>query len=232
MTSRRGFMRAGGAAAAGAVALSATGTASAQSDDYDGWLSDTSNYDGEVVDERGSDEVTIEVGVEGNDGPNAFGPPAVRINPGTTVVWEWVEGSHNVVDEDEAFESEITSESGFTFEYTPEETGVIKYFCSPHRSIGMKGVLDVAEGSAESGGGSGGDGGDDGGDSNGSDGSDGDGSDESNSQASDPTEAMGSSRDGTVGSLVVSALVLAFVSPALFATFLRKRDVGERPDDD
>ncbi|MUV91165.1 halocyanin domain-containing protein, partial [Halapricum sp. CBA1109] len=45
---------------------------------FDGWLSNTSNYDG-LVDERGSDEVVVDVGVQGNNGTNGFGPAAVRV---------------------------------------------------------------------------------------------------------------------------------------------------------
>lgn len=205
---RRGLLRAGGVAVAGTAAASATtGTAAAQSD-YDGWLSDVGNYDGAVVDATGQDTVTIEVGVDGNDGTNAFGPPAVQVNPGTSIVWEWVAGSHNVVDEAGNFESEITGESGFTFEYTPEETGVIKYFCSPHRTMGMKAVVDVIEGSG--GGGS--------------------SADASPPSGPDASERTGSSGDGTVGGLVATGLALAFVSPAVFAAFLKNRDLGDGPE--
>jgi len=241
---RRGLLRAGGAVAVGAAALSTTGTAAAQSS-YDGWLDDVGNFDGTVIDATGQDSVTIEVGVQGNNGPNAFGPPAVQVNPGTTVVWEWVEGGHNVVDENGAFESPYTDESGTTFEYTPDATGVIKYFCAPHRSLGMKGVLEVIEGSGSGvapgsgGGGSGGDGGGDassgnGGSSGGTGGEEGagDGSSAETPSVSGPAagERMGSTGDGVIPGLVVTALAVAFVSPALFAAFLKNRDVGDEAE--
>jgi halocyanin-like protein len=197
--------------------MAATGTASAQSD-YGGWLSDVGNYDGNVVDATGQDTVTIDVGVQANNGPNGFGPPAVQVNPGTTIVWEWVEGSHNVVDEGGAFETEITAESGFTFEHVPESTGVIKYYCAPHRAMGMKGVVDVVEGSGSGGG------------SRGSGSGGGSGGESSAPTGPDPTERMGSSGDGPVGGIVVGGLALAFVSPALFAAFVRNRDLGDGPD--
>ncbi|MFC6757522.1 plastocyanin/azurin family copper-binding protein [Halomicroarcula sp. GCM10025894] len=51
---------------------------------------------------------------------------------------------HNVVAEEGAsFESEQTTEEGFTFEETFEETGVVTYYCTPHEGIGMKGALVV-----------------------------------------------------------------------------------------
>ena len=110
------------------------------------FLSDTSNYDS-VQDETGSDEVTVAVGAEGNDGNFAFDPPAIEVDAGTDVVWEWTGegGQHNVVDEDGEFESETTEEEGFTFTYTFEEAGTYLYACTPHRSLGMKGAVVVSE---------------------------------------------------------------------------------------
>jgi halocyanin-like protein len=108
------------------------------------YLADTGNYDG-VVDETGASEVTVTVGTEANGGNFGFGPAAVRVSPGTTVVWEWngLGSSHNVVDEDGAFESELSAEDGYTFSQTLEESGVVQYYCTPHRTMGMKGVVVV-----------------------------------------------------------------------------------------
>ncbi|MFW5948350.1 MAG: halocyanin domain-containing protein [Halolamina sp.] len=147
----------------GAVVVGSTdgGGGEVSEPDYDGWFDDVENYD-ETVDERDSSEVTVEVGVDNGGEPYGFGPAAVRVDPGTTVVWEWTGrgGSHNVVEEDGAFESETTSEEGFTFEHTFEEEGVFRYVCTPHESLGMKGAVAVGD----VGGDGGGDGGDDGGD--------------------------------------------------------------------
>jgi len=147
-TTRRNFLRgAVTATAATAAAGAAADRAAAQSDgDLSSWFEDVDNYDG-VVDETGSDEVTIAVGAEGNGGAFAFGPAAVRVDPGTTVVWEWTGegGGHNVVAENGDFESEITSDEGHTFEYTPEESGIVKYVCTPHEAMGMKGALVVGD---------------------------------------------------------------------------------------
>ena len=161
--SRRSFLRAaGGATAAGVAATSATGTAAAQSIDYGGWLDDVGNFDGTTVDATGQSEVTVTVGAEGNGGAFAFDPPAVQVDTGTTVIWEWTGqgGQHNVVaEEGGSFESELSSEEGFTFEHTFEESGIATYYCAPHRSLGMKGAVAVGEVSSGGGGGGGGGGG-------------------------------------------------------------------------
>jgi len=144
---RRTFLR--GVAGAGTLAVAGAGAsapAAAQDSggDLDSWFEDVSNYDG-VVDETGSAEVTVGVGAKGNDGAFAFGPAAVRVNPGTTVVWKWTGngGSHNVAAEDGDFESETVGEAGHTFEQTFDEEGVYKYACTPHKPMGMKGAVVV-----------------------------------------------------------------------------------------
>jgi len=160
---RRDFLRvAGGSAAAGTAAATATPAAAQAS--FDGWMSGVGNYS-EVADATGQDEVTITVGSQANGGNFGFDPAAVQVDPGTTVVWEWngEGGQHNVVAEEGGeFESELVAEAGFTFEQTLDSEGVVKYFCQPHRALGMKGVVVVGEmpgGGGESGGGGGGGGG-------------------------------------------------------------------------
>ncbi|WP_436930066.1 halocyanin domain-containing protein [Halosimplex halobium] len=130
----------GGLGAAGAR------PAAAQSTDLTDWFSNVSNADG-VVDETGESEVTVEVGVQGNNGAFAFGPAAVRVDPGTKVVWKWTgEGTpHNVVAEDGSYESEMISEAGATFSHTFESEGVSKYACVPHKAMGMKGAVIVGD---------------------------------------------------------------------------------------
>ncbi|RDI70089.1 halocyanin domain-containing protein [Halopelagius longus] len=112
----------------------------------DGWFEGVSNYDG-VVDKTGTSEVTVAVGASGNNGNYAFDPAAVRVDAGTTVVWEWTGkgASHNVSAEDGTFESEMTDEEGHTFEHTFEEGGTHKYVCTPHKAMGMKGAVVVTE---------------------------------------------------------------------------------------
>lgn len=106
------------------------------------YLSGANLYDG-FVDLTGEDEVTVMVGAEEN--PLAFGPPAIRVDAGTTVIWEWTGdgGGHNVVDEDGEFESDLSSQTGFTFEQTFDNSGYVLYYCEPHRSTGMRGAVIV-----------------------------------------------------------------------------------------
>jgi halocyanin-like protein len=112
---------------------------------YDEWLSNVPNYDGSVADRTGDDSVAVAVGA-GNG--LFFDPPAVRVTTGTTVVWEWTGqgGQHNVAEESRAFESELATTEGTTYERTFDEPGVVRYLCVPHQAVGMKGVVDVVDG--------------------------------------------------------------------------------------
>jgi len=170
-TNRRTFLRATGAAAVGVGLAGCSGGGSegddgmetteatetaaeteaqtetdsadyvAEEPDYEGYLDDANGYD-RTVDATGSEAVTVTVGAgEGF----AFGPAAVKVSSGTTVTWEWAGegGDHNVVAEDESFESSLQSEEGATFEYTFEESGIHTYYCSPHKTAGMKAAVVV-----------------------------------------------------------------------------------------
>jgi len=147
---RRDLMRAGLGAAAATGATAAATPAVAQA--YDGWMDGVSNYEG-TLDYTGREAVTVAVGA-GENGV-LFDPPAILVDPGTTVTWEWTGegGQHNVVhqpegeDGDPAFESELMEEAGATFERTLEEETAFRYYCDPHRAAGMKAV--VAVGSTE-----------------------------------------------------------------------------------
>jgi halocyanin-like protein len=161
---RRDFLRtAGGTAAVGAAPGSATaaseggdGGGGGGTPDFGGYLDDVGNFDGSVTDATGQDEVSVAVGAEGNGGNLAFEPAAVHVDNGATVVWEWTGegGAHNVIHEEgDDFESELTAESGATFEHTFEEDGVYNYYCQPHKSLGMKGSIVVGEDFPTTGGG-------------------------------------------------------------------------------
>ena len=159
--SRRTTLKAVAGVAAGAGAVVTAGRASAQSDgpDFGSFFEETENFDG-VVDETGQSEVTVAVGApDVAGGPLAFEPAAIRIDPGTTVRWEWTGegGPHNVVAEDDSFDSgEPVQTAETTFDHTFDSEGVTRYVCEPHETAGMKGAVVV--GAPESG--SGGDGGD------------------------------------------------------------------------
>ena len=142
---RTALKLAAGAATGGAIAGVAQ-PASAQSDggDLETRFEDVENYDG-VVDKTGIETVEIEVGAAGNGGNFAFGPAAVQIDPGTTVVWTWTGegGSHNVVAENGSYESDLYDAAGETYEQTFDDDGVSRYVCAPHESMGMKGAVIV-----------------------------------------------------------------------------------------
>nr|WP_225334571.1 halocyanin domain-containing protein [Halomicrobium urmianum] len=203
---RRTAMRTMAGAAVAAGAAGAVPAAAAQSGpDYGGWFDGVGNFDG-TVDMTGEDSVTVTVGAQGNGGAFAFDPAAVRVDPGTTVTWEWSGdgGSHNVVAEDGSFESELVGDAGHTFEQDFEEEGVYRYVCSPHRTMGMKGAVVV--------GGSGGSGGESVG---------------SAASGEGGAGAGGSGIDATTG-LVGGSFLLALFSPLAFAAFLRRRLSGRR----
>jgi halocyanin-like protein len=185
-------------------------------------MSDVSNYDG-VHDMTGQSEVTVDVGVEANQGAYGFGPGAIQVDPGTTVIWEWTGegGMHNVVAESGGdYSSELSQEAGYTFEHVFESGGVSKYFCQPHKALGMKGVVVVGDNvpsGAEvvSGGGGSGGGGESG--SGGEGGSGGGGMDQSGFNMS---------------LMVGGSLVVAFLSPVVFGLVLMLRDSGDQPPEE
>ncbi|WP_410765352.1 halocyanin domain-containing protein [Haloferax sp. DFSO60] len=144
--SRRAFL---GAAAGGAAVAAASGTAAAQTvePDFGGWLD---GIDGGYQDLRGQSEVTVQVGAEGNGGALAFAPAGIWVDPGTTVTWEWTGegGGHNVKPEEGPASLDSgapVAEAGTTYEYTFEEAdaGITKYFCEPHKALGMHGAVAV-----------------------------------------------------------------------------------------
>lgn len=145
---RRRFVSSTGAAIA-AVALAGCGGGDEEEvpNAIDEHLQDANLYEGEIDDQTGEDEVTVDVGA--GDGL-AFDPPAVRVDAGTTVVWEWTGegGGHNVSstdDSDSEFHAEVTDEEGHTFEETFDEAGHQLYECEPHAANGMLGAVDVVE---------------------------------------------------------------------------------------
>ena len=154
---RREFVRTAGGAAGAAATLSATGTAAAQEEgggaqtvpDYGGFLDQVGNFDGSTVDATGQDTVTVEVGVQANGGAFGFGPPAVHVDNGATVQWEWTGegGGHNVVSAPEGplDSGGATSSAGVNYEHTFEEDGIYTYVCVPHEGLNMKGAVVVGE---------------------------------------------------------------------------------------
>lgn len=134
-----------GIAALGGCASGVGGGVSTASGEYGGWMAGAAGYGGETVDRTGESTVTVAVGAgEGF----AFDPAAVEVTVGTTVRWEWTgEGRrHNVIEVGDGYRSQLYALEGKTFAHTFDESGVSNYYCNPHRSLGMKGVVAVVEG--------------------------------------------------------------------------------------
>ncbi|WP_435064583.1 cupredoxin domain-containing protein [Halobaculum sp. EA56] len=88
-------------------------------------------------------------------GQFVFSPAVVWVQSGTTVTWNVKQGSHSITayhpdngaplrvpEAASAFDSGVLS-SGQTFEHTFETPGVYNYYCTPHRSFGMVGLVIV-----------------------------------------------------------------------------------------
>ena len=115
--------------------------------DYGGWLDGVGNYDGTTVDRTGQAAVTVTVAAEGNGGNYAFDPPAVRVDNGATVRWEWTGegGAHSVVSADDGplDSGEVVGDAGAQYQHTFESDGIYRYRCQPHEGLGMKGAVVV-----------------------------------------------------------------------------------------
>jgi halocyanin-like protein len=215
---RRDLLKATCAVGVATAASPVAGRARAQEDDFGEWFENVDNYDG-IQNRTGNDQVTVTVGSEANGGNYGFDPAAIRVDPGTEVVWEWRAGSHNVVHHEGDFESELTDEEGFTFTQTFDEDGVNLYYCTPHRDLGMKGAVVVGdvEVDEEAAGDGGGDG--EGGDGDGGDGGDGGDTDEQQEGGG----SGGGDSDSTEAMLIGVSMLAAFLSPIAFALFLFAR---------
>lgn len=114
------------------------------------WVPDANGFDGEVADRRGQDEVTVQVGA----GPNghAFDPAVVMVDPGTTVTWEWVEGSgaHYVVSRVRVNNDPETVPDAIEGPYSTSETTSVpemkRYACYYHNDEKMLSAVVVAAG--------------------------------------------------------------------------------------
>lgn len=75
----------------------------------------------------------------------AFSAPTVTINRGETVRWRNTTGSFHTVTPNghQAFAERQTNASGQTFQTKFDTPGRYEYFCEPHRSLGMTGVIEV-----------------------------------------------------------------------------------------
>lgn len=116
--------------------------------DVDPWIADANEFDG-LVDRRGVDEVTVEVGA----GPNgrALDPAAVVVDRETTVTWDWVaaSGSHYVVDRLRTAADPESVPDPRPAPYIESETlhmvGMTRFACYAHHEEGMVGAVVVAD---------------------------------------------------------------------------------------
>lgn len=113
--------------------------------DYGTWFEGVGNYDG-THDRRGTDTVSVLVGAKGSLGNFKFAPAAVAVSPGTVVrfTWSGKGGAHDVVDIDGGFDSRpLTDRADHVFEHRFDTPGVYRYYCTPHRGMGMRGAVVV-----------------------------------------------------------------------------------------
>lgn len=105
----------------------------------DPWIPPTNGYDGNVADLRGQDEVEITV----EDGPNGFrhDPPAVFVDPTTTVTWRWNEnsGKHYIV-RDNRWKHDNTIPDAYEGPQSHEhgDIGMKRWAGSKHHSDGAR----------------------------------------------------------------------------------------------
>jgi plastocyanin len=122
---RREFLRTAGGATAVAGAVSASGSAAAQS----------------------TKEVELTSGLK-------FVPETVYVAPGDTVNWVWTSDGHNIVVESqpdganwEGTEGGASDlyDTGYEYSHTFETLGTYEYVCAPHATAGMVGEVVVNE---------------------------------------------------------------------------------------
>jgi plastocyanin/glucose/arabinose dehydrogenase len=99
---------------------------------------------GWVLGEASAGAATVEVRVRNF----SFTPASVDIKAGDSVRWVWEDGGHSVTSgnactRDGNFDSGIQG-AGFSRTVTFSEAGQVRYFCAPHCSMGMTGVVNVA----------------------------------------------------------------------------------------
>ena len=77
-----------------------------------------------------------------------FSPENLTIEVGDTVRWTNVNGTHNVVADDNSFTSGSAAPAPWTFEHVFTATGNNPYYCEPHGGpggSGMSGVITVEQ---------------------------------------------------------------------------------------
>lgn len=132
----------------------------------DGGSTDKAGDDGSTAGDQstgtssGESSTTNTVLMATDGGNYYFDPIGLSVDAGETVTFEIKSGSHSataykegtgpatvtrIPDGAKAFNSEILSEQGATYEHTFETEGTYDYFCIPHKSLGMVGRIVVGE---------------------------------------------------------------------------------------
>jgi plastocyanin len=75
----------------------------------------------------------------------AFGPATVTVDRGTTVRWRNTTSTFHTVTPDghTAFQEFQTNAEDQTFEVRFDQPGRYMFYCQPHRTLGMMGVIEV-----------------------------------------------------------------------------------------
>lgn len=105
------------------------------------WLGGIRGFE-TIEDRTGESEVVVRVGAGTG---LSYAPAAVRVDPGTTVRWRWTGngGLHDVAFRNADVKTSLRGEQGETFTHTFAEPGEYRYECTPHTSVGMRGVVIV-----------------------------------------------------------------------------------------
>jgi plastocyanin len=71
-----------------------------------------------------------------------FNPDQITVNVGTTVVWNDVQGTHDMVADDKSFASAVLFEGG-SYAHMFTTPGRYRYICTLHVGAGMWAEVDV-----------------------------------------------------------------------------------------
>ena len=77
-----------------------------------------------------------------------FNPESITINEGDSVnfLWSGELLPHNSVEENGVFDSgDAERDVNYTYTFDFDQAGTYDFFCEPHQSVGMKGVITVLD---------------------------------------------------------------------------------------
>lgn len=141
-TTRRDVLRLGGAAVAATLAGCTGGDGSPTPTEAAGDGATPTDGSG------GSPNATVTVGPGGD---LRFDPADRSVDVGAVVQWSWDSDTHTVTPNEIPADSDWTGtgttihDAGFAHSHTFEVAGRYTYYCKPHRSAGMTGVLTVGD---------------------------------------------------------------------------------------